>query len=451
MTIKKLKRRATPREKFEAKRPRKVKLEEKTEDRSENKPEISPSKEVPPTKQEISEIEAAEVALQTESLPLPEDPIARAQVLAGRSVIEKARLRIAKHKVALYRDLHESKGPNGEKRSEILVRDVELVPLERIVPDPDFVNLRLPPTEDEAEYLEQSMQSEGLKVPIELIPSLDRQHYHVRCGFRREKAARKLGWGNIPAIVIPFDTPKADEYWTNIIENSARDRLTTYEIASAARTMREKFGVKAREFATRAGYSETYVVQLLRCIDKLPEEIVEIWKGRAPIPVRLYDQWTGLTKEEAISAMNIYRGRNPTVVGDWRPPPEMRKKTPLRMLTSAGLARIQRMRFAVEVARALNERERDLCLSIVDFCSGVRDDVGYGVLKNGQKLRIYKSRRKEDLEMEEEAPEVLDQAWFNDRVMRQGGIEGMMKQSAELQKLIDQYQEQLKKNGGKSP
>ena len=168
MAIKKLKRHATPREKFEAKRPRKVKLDEKAE----GKPEISSPKEEPPTKQEISEAEAAQAALQTEGLPLPEDPIARAQVLAGRSVLEKARLRIAKHKVALYRDLRESNGPNGEKRSEVIVRDVELVPLERIIPDPDFVNLRLPPTEEEAEYLEQSMQSEGLKVPIELIPSL---------------------------------------------------------------------------------------------------------------------------------------------------------------------------------------------------------------------------------------------------------------------------------------
>ena len=165
--------------------------------------------------------------------------------------------------------------------------------------------------------------------------------------------------------------------------------------------------------------------------------------------MRLYDQWTSLTEEEAISAMNVYCGRNPTVVGDWRPPPEMRKKTPLRMLTSAGLARIQRMRFAVEVARALNERERDLCLSIVDFCSGVRDDVGYGVLKNGQKLRIYKSRRKADLELEEEAPEVLDQAWFNDRVMRQGGMDEMGREFAKVGKLVEQWEELRRKNGGK--
>ena len=107
------------------------------------------------------------------------------------------------------------------------------VPLELIVDDPRFTNLRLDPTDEEMTALAESMRVEGLKVPIEVIPS--GEAFCVRCGFRRTKAARLLRWTTIPAIILAADTPVVDEYWTNIIENSARSRLTSYEIAHAAR------------------------------------------------------------------------------------------------------------------------------------------------------------------------------------------------------------------------
>lgn len=272
------------------------------------------------------------------------------------------------------------------------------VPLESIVDDPRFTNLRLDPTDEEMTALAESMRVEGLKVPIEIIPS--GKAFCVRCGFRRTRAARLLRWTTIPAIILAADTPVIDEYWTNIIENSARSRLTSYEIAHAARTMREKFRVGASEFARKAGLSETYVYKLLRCIDKLPPEIVEIWRDRAPIPIDLYDKWTNLHPEEAVKAMLQYCGRHPQVVGEWSPPPKMiadRKAKILKMASAAGLARMQRLRFAVEVARSLDEKTRKLMVQLVDFCTGARDDVP-GVFDNTSKVRMYKSRRREDLE-----------------------------------------------------
>jgi ParB/RepB/Spo0J family partition protein len=282
---------------------------------------------------------------------------------------------------------------------------VESIPLELIRDDPHFQNLRLEPTAEELSGLAESMRIEGLKVPIEVIPS--GEGYCVRCGFRRTRAARQLGWTTIPAIVLPADTPVVDEYWTNIIENSARSRLTSYEIAHAARTMREKFKVGPTEFSQRAGITERYVYKLLRCIDKLPPEIVEVWRDRAPIPIDLYDKWTNLHPEEAVKAMLQYCGRHPKVVGEWSPPPKLlqdRKTKLIKMASAAGLARMQRVRFAVEVARTLDERTRKLCVQLVDFCTGARDDVP-GVFDNQTKVRAYKSRRREDLEkMETECP-----------------------------------------------
>lgn len=255
-----------------------------------------------------------------------------------------------------------------------------MVELDRIVPDPDFENLRLPPTDEEVELRAESMRAEGMKVPVTLVestvPREDGPWYHVRAGFRREKAARALGWKRIPAVILPPDTPVVDEYWVCVIENSARTKLSSYEVAYAAKTMREKFGTDAREFALRAGYSETYVANLLRCIDRLPPAIVEEWKRGAPIPVDLYVKWSSLTPDESYKAMQTYTGRNPQVVGPWRPPPEVKERLrELRMATAPGLSRMQRLRLAAEAARELCEAERRLVLDVVDFCSGAREDV----------------------------------------------------------------------------
>jgi len=366
---------------------------------------------------------------------LPADPIVRSQVRAGEALLDAGRTRIAKRRAELYRNIEEEGSPNGERRSAAIVERVELVPLAETAEDPGFPNMRLPPTPEEEQMLEASMRAEGLKVPIEVIPSPDDRLLYVRAGFRRRRAALKLGWKQIPAIVLPKDTPIQDEFWVNIIENAVRNRLTTYETALAAKTMRHKFKVKPREFAVRAGLSETYVLQLLRCIDKLPETIIDEWKQRAPIPVSQLDRWTSLTEEEALSAMRAYCNRNPKIVGDWRPPPKFTKH-PARMATSAGLDRMMRLRFAIEVARKLDEPTRRLCLEIVDFCSGARQDVA-GVLREGEKLRMYQSRRREDLA--ETAPEDIDDLWLQPQNVDRMGEE-IMKMEQELEECRKKYE-----------
>jgi ParB/RepB/Spo0J family partition protein len=312
----------------------------------------------------------------------------------ARARIEKRRYELNRHTLEL------TQGPQGEALSKDLTQQVENVPLELVKVDPNFQNLRLPPSDDELQRLSDSMSAEGLHLPIQIIPANDADCYYIRAGFRRTLAAKKLRWQSIPALILPQNTPLVSEYWTNVIENSARDKLSSYEIAHAAQTMREKFDVSPREFALKAGFSESYVMQLLRCIDRLPPEIVELWAGKAPIPVALYDRWSNMTPEEAINQLHIYRGRNPKIVKDWAPPTNLKKKPiHIKMASAIGLSRMQRLRFAIEVERSLDEKTRGLCVQIVDFCTGARDHVE-GVFDNGRKLRMYRSRRKQDLEGE---------------------------------------------------
>jgi len=323
----------------------------------------------------------------------------RASVQSRQSFIDSARANLDKRRnEARYRLDERRLGPQGESRSQAIAKRLELIPLSQIYDDPEFTNLRLITDDEDLQNLTESMKYEGLKVPITVICSPGNTHgYYVRAGFRRTTVARRLEWEKIPAVILPDDTPAIEEYWTNIIENSARSKLTTYEIACAARTMREKFDIRPNYFAARAGYSESYVVNLLRCIDRLPPEIIEEWKDRAPIPVDHYINWSKFEPEEAIKMMLSYKNRHPQITRDWKPSAETRKRVAvLRMASPEGLARMQRLRFAVEVARQLTPENRNLCLRIIDFCSGGRMDVP-GIYDPAAKQRMYKSRRQQDV------------------------------------------------------
>jgi len=314
--------------------------------------------------------------------------LGRAQVGVNEGLIRGASSFVEKRRREIkQRTRTRISGPQGEQISELLTR-VELVPLDQIHDDPRFQNVRLWASNESIDQLAESMRRDGLKQPVVVIESED--GFSTRAGFRRVKAARKLGWRRVPAVILPSDIPEADEHWVNIIENSARENLTTYEVAFSAKKMRDTFRISPKEFSMRAGYSETYVTNLLRCADNLPHEILEVWKSAAPIPIDMYVKWSSLTHAEAIREMLTYTGRHPKVVQEWRPPPQIRDRRrethPVKMASATGLSRMQRLRFASEAASSLTDAERKLCVAVIDYCSGARDDVP-GVYEPEKKKR----------------------------------------------------------------
>lgn len=340
------------------------------------------------------------------------DPVARSMVRAREAISRASHRHLDQRRAELHRDTLEKKlGPRGEARSEAITKRVEMIPLEKIRDDPTFHNIRLAADSEKLAELAGSMQREGQKVPVLLITAAPPEPwFYVRAGFRRVLVARQLKWRRVAAVVLPDDTPVVDEYWTNIIENSSREQLTTYELASAARTMRDKFAVGCREFAQRAGYSESHVAKLLRCIDTLPKEIVDEWRGAAPIPIDVYYKWSSLLPNEAIREMLTYTNRYPKVVREWSPPPEVRERAhPIKMASARGLSRMQKLRLAAETQRELSERERTLCLQVIDYCSGARDDVP-GVYEEEKKKRAQEDRLRKEAEDTSAPPENVAQA-----------------------------------------
>lgn len=311
-----------------------------------------------------------------------------------RSARTGSKSRLSQRRRELREDWRERHlGPQGEAKSLDIVGEVRLIPLEEIVSDTDFKNeVRLDATEDEARNLEESMRSEGIKQPVVVLEHGGK--YHVRWGFRRTRTARRLGWRAIPAIVLPPNTPLASQYWANIVENVARSKLHTYEIARAAQVMRDKFHVDYREFARRTGYDPKYVDNLLRTVDNLPPELLQRWRERRPIPVDYFFTWASMRPDEAVRGFNTYVGLHPRAAKDPSLPPDPPRKRsdfPLLMATKAGLRRMDQLRFSIACHRGVGEEARATWLAIVDFCLGKRDDVP-GVHDGSKKQPGHKGR-----------------------------------------------------------
>ena len=296
--------------------------------------------------------------------------------------VEEARSRLSKRKAELQQDLDvRQHGPQGEKKSAAITQKIMLLPLDQIVAESEFGNIRLDATSEEMSQLIESMRYEGLKVPITVIPASGNDNlYYIRSGFRRVEAALDLKWQVIPAIILPKNTPEEDEYWINIIENSARQALHTYEIAEAAKTMRDKFGTSAKNFALKAGYTEHYILNLLKAIDHLPDLILERWKKKDKIPVEFYIAWSSMLPQEAISSFNVNAGLHPHLIErlnslpskDTSPPTQSGPppKLQVKIASAYGYKRMHRLRAAFEKASSLDDSTRQLCIRTIDFCMG---------------------------------------------------------------------------------
>ena len=317
--------------------------------------------------------------------------------------IERAGAHLDKRRTELRHEMEVRQlGPQGEARSAVLAENVQMVRLDRILEDPEFKNFRLNLDEEKLRELAESMKLEGLKVPITVIQAPgEKPGFFVRAGFRRAIVAMRLGWQTIPAIVLPKDTPLVEEHWTNIIENSGRDGFSTYEIANAAKTMRDGFGIKARDFAMRAGYSEAYVLNLLRCIDVLPDDILQQWRAKARLPLEFLSHWATLPAPEALAQFHLYCGQSRKFPEELKLSPRKRiRNSRLTITSDYGLKRMDRLRFAIQVAQSLGEYTGCPCLEIVDYCMGARDTVP-GILDATTKKRIYSARHQGEPKMPE--------------------------------------------------
>ena len=288
----------------------------------------------------------------------------------------RARLKIAKRQSETLFEKWKESGPQAELHTKALYSSSELIEVDRILDDKSFVNFRSSIDPVKLAELQTSIDLEGLRTPITVVATMPPGHYYVRAGFRRTLAVRNLGWKEIPAVVLPADTPRSEEYWTNILENTNREKLSPYEIAAAAKMMRDEFKVTANAFAYKSGHSPSYVAKLLSCIDRLPGEVLHSWRRGDRVPFEIYFKLSCMTPLEAIKNLRLWMGQHRITATERQVEDAFRKLKTRRadsdkLLTVRGIERTQRLIMAIRVSK-LPQREKDLCQQIVEYCQGGR-------------------------------------------------------------------------------
>jgi len=287
-----------------------------------------------------------------------------------------------------------------ELNAELRIVDLAMVKRDK------FKNFRL---SDDGDFeggrindLMESMRKSGLHVPVIVVQRGDL--FFERAGSRRIKCARALGWKKIAAVVLSSGVSEVDQCWTNIIENSARKQLSPYEIAKAAQRMRDDYAVKPAEFALRAGYSESYINNLVKIVDKLPGEVLDYWRrNNRPSVDRLRDM-TSLHPSEAMKRLRQVEGLSPReMLGGLRKGQRQSKKPG----SAASLDRMMKLHAAVEMKSDLPGRAQQLALQCIEFCMASRNKVpGVYEPSGAQKRREAEERRTALAEMD--LPNLLD-------------------------------------------
>jgi len=147
---------------------------------------------------------------------------------------------------------------------------VRVIPVERIVPNPDQPRLAMDATM--LEELAASIREHGVLQPI-LVRPLGNNEFQLIAGERRWRASKAAGQATIPALVEEIDDDTALEI--AIIENLQREDLSPLDEAAMFDRMVKDHGYSVRKLAQKLGKDKGYLENRLRLADA-PDEIREL-------------------------------------------------------------------------------------------------------------------------------------------------------------------------------
>ncbi len=145
---------------------------------------------------------------------------------------------------------------------------------------------------EKIDELAKSIKEKGIIQPV-LVRAVDGDNFELIAGERRLRAAKKLGFTELPAIVRRV--ADADLLEMSIIENIQREELNPLEEAKAYRRLGQEFGMTQDTIAERVGKDKSSVSNLLRLLN-LPELIQDylsknlITFGHAKALLSIHDQ-----------------------------------------------------------------------------------------------------------------------------------------------------------------
>jgi ParB family chromosome partitioning protein len=122
-------------------------------------------------------------------------------------------------------------------------------------------------TEDLTE-LQGSLNASGLLQPITVRRRLGKDGFELIAGERRLRAARNLGWKEIPAIIKETDDKTL--LTLALVENLQRTDLNPIEEGEGYHQLSNQFGLTQQQIAETVGKDRTTIANMLRLL-QLPE------------------------------------------------------------------------------------------------------------------------------------------------------------------------------------
>lgn len=130
--------------------------------------------------------------------------------------------------------------------------------------------------EDELAELQSSLKASGLLQPITVRRATD--GFELISGERRLRAATRLGWVEIPAVIRDVDDRTL--LTLALVENLQRADLNAVEEARGYRRLSDEFGFTHAQIAEAIGKDRTSITSLLRILQLPPSVLAFVEKGR---------------------------------------------------------------------------------------------------------------------------------------------------------------------------
>jgi ParB family chromosome partitioning protein len=159
----------------------------------------------------------------------------------------------------------EAPAPADRSRS-----DLQRLPIQDIQPNP--FQPRRTFTPEELAELESSLSASGLIQPI-TVRTRPHGGYELVAGERRLRAATRLGWTEIPALIRDFDDQAM--LTLALVENLQRANLNPLEEAEGYQRLIDEFHLTQQQVADAVGKDRTTITNLLRVLT-LPAAVLQM-------------------------------------------------------------------------------------------------------------------------------------------------------------------------------
>jgi ParB family chromosome partitioning protein len=123
---------------------------------------------------------------------------------------------------------------------------------------------------EELAELQESLSSSGLLQPITVRRRPGRDGFELIAGERRLRAATKLGWKEIPAIIKDIDDKTI--LTLALVENLQRADLNPIEEGEGYHRLSHEFGLTQQQIAETVGKDRTTIANMLRVL-QLPDAV----------------------------------------------------------------------------------------------------------------------------------------------------------------------------------